>query len=100
MSRRLTLGECQPLVYPAAAEIGVELAEAASVELLNSPNFVVYLQKLHLNALHDLGKIPVKDATNSELVVKYTRIKTRIDMLEELIKLPSNLAILNEGNQQ
>lgn len=89
MSQLLTPDQCLPVVtllsYP---DIDAEEQTKAANELRNSPNLVAYLRKLHLQALNDLGKIQVEGAAKEDLPVRYSRIRTRIDVLSTLLELP------------
>lgn len=103
MNQLMTPAECLPLVsaetYPL---VDAEEQAAASIELRSSPNLVAYLRKLHLQALNDLGKIPVEGVSKEDLAIRYARIRTRLEVVSSLMELPHLVALHNpnEGDLQ
>ena len=96
MSQLLTPDQCLPAVtVEAYPSIDADEQAAASLELRKSPNLVAYLRKLHLQALNDLGKIPVEGVSKEDLAVRYSRIRTRLEVLSSLMELPHLVALHN-----
>lgn len=89
MNNLLTLEDVKPTItLDGVLDITPEQVIAADLELRRSPNLVTYLQKIHLHAYAEIGKIPSNGDAN-DFRVRYAKIQGRLTALEALlIELP------------
>ena len=89
MTELIDISKFQPVVsVDNPPEITVDLLKCAAIELRKSPNFLSYIQKLHLTALADLATIKVVNSDDSDIKATYARLRERIKALEGILEIP------------
>lgn len=89
MSNLIPLEEFRPLVSLSEAfGLDAALTEAAATELRKSPHLLAYLQKSHLIALAEVGKIKVIGVDESDVKARLSRALTRVEVLESILDIP------------
>ncbi len=88
----IPLSQIKPMVSLSEIHsLDQQLTEAAALELRKSPHLLSYLQKSHLIALAEVGKIKVIGVDESDVKARLSRALTRVEVLEAILDIPHTI---------